>query len=183
MTEVPPAAALVRDFANTIDVEEGTDLFGDQAGVAGWLGDRELLTGIEVSAGQRERALVLRAGLRERLLLNNAGEGDAEVIARAEAMLGEVLLRVSLGRDPEPAAPLVPVAYNDFDVALGRIAAAWAHTVFSGDWRRLKQCPDHSCGWVFWDATRSRTRRWCTMRVCGNRAKTRAYAERRRSAG
>lgn len=171
MAEPSQAAALVRDFANTIDVEAGTDLLADPAGMAGWLRDHELLDAPAVSARRRESVLVLRAGLRARLLVNNGGPGDPEAIARAGELLRELPLHVSL----VPTAPLVP---GD---PLGRLAAAWAHTAISGEWQRLKQCPDHSCGWVFWDATRSRTRRWCTMRVCGNRAKTRAYTERRRS--
>ena len=44
---------------------------------------------------------------------------------------------------------------------------------------RVKQCP--GCGWLFLDTSRNRSRRWCTMRVCGNRAKARRHYERKRS--
>jgi predicted RNA-binding Zn ribbon-like protein len=36
---------------------------------------------------------------------------------------------------------------------------------------RLRVCPGERCGWLFLDTTRNRSRRWCDMQVCGNRAK------------
>jgi len=45
---------------------------------------------------------------------------------------------------------------------------------------RLKKCPSENCGWIFLDTTRNRTRRWCDMKVCGNRAKAHRYYRRQR---
>jgi len=42
----------------------------------------------------------------------------------------------------------------------------------------IKACPGEGCGWLFFDPRGRRT--WCTMAVCGNRAKVRAYATRTR---
>ncbi len=42
----------------------------------------------------------------------------------------------------------------------------------------IRPCADERCGWVFLDP--SGRRRWCEMSVCGNRAKARRFAERRR---
>ncbi|HEY2905884.1 MAG TPA: ABATE domain-containing protein [Vicinamibacterales bacterium] len=36
-------------------------------------------------------------------------------------------------------------------------------------------CADDSCAWLFLDTTRSRTRRWCDMKACGNRNKVRRF--------
>jgi predicted RNA-binding Zn ribbon-like protein len=42
--------------------------------------------------------------------------------------------------------------------------------------RRVGQCADEKgCGWLFWDSSRNRSRRWCDMRDCGNRAKVRRF--------
>jgi len=46
---------------------------------------------------------------------------------------------------------------------------------------RLKKCGSANCGWLFVDTTRNGTRRWCDMRVCGNRAKAQRYYHRQRS--
>ena len=43
---------------------------------------------------------------------------------------------------------------------------------------RLKQC--EGCGWLFYDMSRTHARRWCTMQLCGNRAKARRHYERSR---
>ena len=43
----------------------------------------------------------------------------------------------------------------------------------------VRTCPGTDCVWLFFD--RSGRRRWCTMKVCGNRAKARRHAERARS--
>src|SRR5947209_10967640 len=39
------------------------------------------------------------------------------------------------------------------------------------DLTRVKQCQGEKCGWLFFDATKNKSRRWCEMEVCGNRAK------------
>jgi predicted RNA-binding Zn ribbon-like protein len=42
--------------------------------------------------------------------------------------------------------------------------------------KRVGQCADEKgCGWLFWDSSRNRSRRWCDMRDCGNRAKVRRF--------
>jgi predicted RNA-binding Zn ribbon-like protein len=46
---------------------------------------------------------------------------------------------------------------------------------------KLRTCGAANCGWVFLDTTKNRSRRWCDMRVCGNRAKVRRYYARQRA--
>jgi len=42
--------------------------------------------------------------------------------------------------------------------------------------KRVGQCVDEKgCGWLFWDSSRNRSRRWCDMSDCGNRAKVRRF--------
>ena len=45
----------------------------------------------------------------------------------------------------------------------------------TGAIERVRLCADASCGWLFTDTTRSGTRRWCDMKVCGNRNKVRRF--------
>jgi predicted RNA-binding Zn ribbon-like protein len=40
---------------------------------------------------------------------------------------------------------------------------------------RIRICEGGNCGWVFLDESRSKRRRWCDMRDCGNRAKAQRY--------
>jgi len=53
-----------------------------------------------------------------------------------------------------------------------------AELLTSGAWRKLRQCEDEACGWLFLDASRSGARRWCRMADCGNRAKARRHYRR-----
>ena len=46
---------------------------------------------------------------------------------------------------------------------------------------RVGQCADDRCGWLFLDTSRNRSRRWCSMEDCGNRAKVRRHYERKRA--
>jgi len=57
------------------------------------------------------------------------------------------------------------------------IAKSAADLLTSDQLARVTECAneEEGCGWVFLDKTRSRTRRWCSMSGCGNRAKARAW--------
>jgi predicted RNA-binding Zn ribbon-like protein len=58
------------------------------------------------------------------------------------------------------------------------IGEALARFVCEEDFASVKPCEGHSCTLVFADHTRSRARRWCSMAICGNRAKQAAYRTR-----
>jgi predicted RNA-binding Zn ribbon-like protein len=45
---------------------------------------------------------------------------------------------------------------------------------------RVKECAADNCNWLFLDQSRNQSRRWCDMKVCGNRAKARRFSERHR---
>jgi predicted RNA-binding Zn ribbon-like protein len=55
------------------------------------------------------------------------------------------------------------------------IGEALAKFVCEEDFAGVKACEGHSCTLVFADHTRRRARRWCSMAVCGNRAKQAAH--------
>jgi predicted RNA-binding Zn ribbon-like protein len=65
------------------------------------------------------------------------------------------------------------------DDALDRIlwAVAWSagDVLVGDDLNRIKRCPGDDCGWLFLDASRNGSRRWCAMEDCGNRAKVRRH--------
>ena len=53
-----------------------------------------------------------------------------------------------------------------------------ARILTSEDVARVRQCGDAACGWFFLDTSRNRTRRWCSMKACGNRNKARRHYQR-----
>ena len=66
----------------------------------------------------------------------------------------------------------------DFSVVGEGGSIVYTATV-DGTWPRLKACRREICHWLFYDHSRNRSGIWCSMAVCGNRTKTRAYRERR----
>jgi predicted RNA-binding Zn ribbon-like protein len=60
------------------------------------------------------------------------------------------------------------------------IGEALAKFVCEEDFGSVKACEGHSCTLVFADHTRSQARRWCSMAICGNRAKQAAHRNRLR---
>ena len=55
------------------------------------------------------------------------------------------------------------------------------HAEHDGTWPRLKICSADTCRYVYYDRSKNGSRRWCSMDVCGNRNKTRAYRDRNRA--
>lgn len=61
--------------------------------------------------------------------------------------------------------------------AVGSIAWDAANLLEHGELDRIKECPSDSCGWLFLDMSRNRSRQWCSMKVCGNNAKVKRFRE------
>ena len=56
-----------------------------------------------------------------------------------------------------------------------RVAAAVAEALVAGTWTRLKACEAADCHWAYYDRSPAGRGRWCSMQVCGARAKMRRY--------
>jgi predicted RNA-binding Zn ribbon-like protein len=62
------------------------------------------------------------------------------------------------------------------DTPLCAVALSMGELLVSVDLGRVRECPgEDGCGWLFLDASRNGGRRWCSMQVCGNRAKVRRH--------
>jgi len=58
------------------------------------------------------------------------------------------------------------------------VARSAADLLTSDDLDRVRECEADNCDWLFIDRSRSRSRRWCSMGSCGNRAKARRHYQR-----
>lgn len=67
------------------------------------------------------------------------------------------------------------------DRVLWPVIRSAAELLTAPEVERVKLCDAHDCGWLFIDASRNRSRRWCDMAECGNRAKVERYRRRRRA--
>jgi predicted RNA-binding Zn ribbon-like protein len=173
----PGALALVQDLVNTVDREHGPDLLDETAGLAEWLAHRGLQDGA-VSPADLEHARELREALRGLLLANNgaAEPPDARVVLEAAAQRARLAARL-----PATGAALTPLAPG-VDGALGQVVAAALVAMWDGTWTRLKACHRGACHWAFYDRSPNASATWCSMSICGQRMKARAYYRRRKSA-
>ena len=163
----PEGLEFVRGFVNTLDVEAGTDALATPAGWQEWATSRG--QGGGVTAGELEKLRQLREVIRRQLLAHH----DRSV-APDDVAVGEMqrLLEWS-GAVPRLQASgleLEPVGYGARRCA-GAVLGAVARAMADGTWRRLKACRSDACQWAFYDHSRSRTGQWCSMGICGNRAK------------
>lgn len=168
----PGALGLVQAFVNTVDMENGIEELADPDSLRAVL--------IRIGAGDPGavdeaglcRALDLREALRAMALRNNGGpvlSGALETLERA-ADAAQLKARF----DP-PA--LVPAAAG-LDGVLGVLVTAVHEALASGTWARMKACRRHPCYWLFYDRSKNGSSTWCSMTVCGNRTKVRAFRSR-----
>jgi predicted RNA-binding Zn ribbon-like protein len=176
----PRPLYLVQRFVNSVDLETGEEELTSPDALRDWFAERGLMGATEpVSDAGLKRALDVREGLRAVLLQNNGHSLDREAVRRLDRAVGRAPVRVQFGSDGDPE--LVTDA-DGVDGAIARLMAIVAAAVEQGQWERLKACPREECEWAFYDNSKNRSGRWCSMEACGNIEKARAFRERRRGA-
>jgi predicted RNA-binding Zn ribbon-like protein len=174
--QAPGGLEHVRAFVNTLDVEAEIDELGSAAALSEWLSEHGLGS-VRATRADLRRAIELREALRATLLSHTIGE---PVSPAATETLDDAACRARLRlRFDEHGAAALEAQDGGVAGALGRLLAIVHDSIGEGSWPRLKACRDHSCEWAFYDHTKNRSGAWCTMDTCGNRAKARAYRERR----
>ncbi|MEU8530754.1 MULTISPECIES: CGNR zinc finger domain-containing protein [Streptomyces] len=150
--------ALLETLLNTLSIDTGEDRLEAEFGLAG---------------GELEQARELRESLRVACLAH-AGHGSHTEVRPLSELLAEAPLVVAV--DPATGAASLRPAREGALVA--RVASAIASTTADGTWPRLKACEAADCHWAYVDRSPGGRRRWCSMSVCGARAKMRTYRTR-----
>jgi predicted RNA-binding Zn ribbon-like protein len=70
---------------------------------------------------------------------------------------------------------------DEMDRVLWPVVRAAADLLTSGELARIGECEGDNCEWLYLDTSRNRSRRWCVMSDCGNRAKARRHYHRTRA--
>jgi predicted RNA-binding Zn ribbon-like protein len=110
-----------------------------------------------------------------------ASPGDADFAALSDA-LAAAPPRTRLERRGEGYAWRIPVPDASAPQVLAPVLWAAADLLVDAGRRRIRQCANEKCLWLFVDESKSGTRRWCDMTSCGNRAKAqRHYAKAKRA--
>jgi predicted RNA-binding Zn ribbon-like protein len=186
------------DFANTVSWRTGAqpiDRLRDYGDFVEWARQARLIGAREASALERQarrRPRQASAALRRVRALREAiydvftalagrHRPDAAAVDLLQREFRRALRHLGLAVRPRGFA-VTWVASTDAPTRLlGLVARAAAESLVADDLTRLRVCRSPRCGWVFLDTTRSATRRWCAMSVCGNRAKAQRHYRRRRS--
>ncbi len=125
---------------------------------------------------QIERARALRDAIHAAL----TGTGDLDEAIR-------VIQRNAGGAEPlrlETGEAGVRVSCASVLGCIGALTANSAiELLATGARERVKTCAGETCRWLFLDESPTGRRRWCSMSLCGNRAKARRYYQAARSAG
>lgn len=200
----PPRYVLVGgrlclDFCNTVRDRDGhpEDRLVDYGALVGWSWRAGILNREEagrlVRMGRRspteavavhQRSLLLREALHEVLL--PAAEGSdvpPQALDVINSELGRALARSQVLQAAGGFTWIWAEGGRALDSMLWPIARSAADLLTSGERTAVRSCGGPDCGWVFLDTSRNRTRRWCDMRLCGNRAKARRHHERSRASG
>jgi len=180
-----PEPRLCLDFINTEGVARNSppdrlasfDLFSDWAARYG-------VGPFRAPEGRKADAFLSRAReLRETLFrifaaVTEGAEPEADDLQRLNEALAGAASRLRLGPGEDGLTWGLERDPKRPDEALDRVALSAAGLVTSDRLGRVKQCASETCGWMFLDESRNRSRRWCDMSDCGNRAKARRYYHR-----
>ncbi len=206
--ELPPSRAgslplisddLALDFANT---ESGRGFPSHQnhlreaANVADWLRHAKVLPAEEADWLRQQVSertnlaadLLMQAiGLREAIhdigaAIGRRARPPETALASLAALHARFVARAALAPGLISCRWRWSVRAWPIEAAFGPIALAAVRLFTEGDLHRIRECGGHACGWLFYDRSKNNRRRWCEMEVCGNRAKQRRLAARRRGA-
>jgi predicted RNA-binding Zn ribbon-like protein len=195
VTEMPNliAGVLCLDFVNTVDPRHASgrrEYLDDYAALVAWGGHAGA-----IDAGQGERLRAAAAGdpagaervlgrairLREALypLLSRAARGQPpgpHDLGMLQAELTRALPHLRVTWSPAGFAREWEQDSSALDQVLWPVAWSAEELLTHGPLDRIRECPGQgNCGWLFLDLSKNASRRWCDMRVCGNRAKARRH--------
>ena len=175
MEEIPQAAALLRDLVNAYEPQTGEESWGTPTDLRDWCAEHGLVrSSVRLSDDDLGRARAIREGLRSVLLGHAGHEVDPVAVSRMQAAIG-ASARADLGAD---GLLLSAGSNRPFESVVVAVLDAVRRSEVDQTWNRLKSCERQTCHWAYYDASRNRSRRWCSMAGCGNVLKMRRRAER-----
>jgi predicted RNA-binding Zn ribbon-like protein len=171
--KAPGRLELLQRFVNTHNHEfpADWDRIGNGAKATAWLREKGLIEPeADVSDGGAARLRALREAVRKLMVANRGGAPDPAalaVIRGAESSVSVAIddAGVTSLESRHPEAALLAILHE---------------AQLRGDWPRMKAC--RQCEYAFFDRSKNRSATWCSMAICGNRTKNRAYYRRKRGA-
>lgn len=189
---------LCLDFANTLD-DRPTDqpiellntysdflLWGQQAALIDLQGAQELMN--KAQQAPEATAVVLEKAITLRELIYRIFSAIAAGVPPVERDLDRLNNAVSCAFDRLKIVRTTAgfewgwdVASGELDQLVWPITRSAADLLTSNELTKLRECAGFDCGWLFMDRSRAHRRRWCDMKICGNREKARRHYQRKKS--
>jgi predicted RNA-binding Zn ribbon-like protein len=166
---------LVIDFVNTAGFGPDREDLGTPKELLAWLRERDLEPGDRATSADLAEARRVREALRDLLRGHNDCECDG---SESFAVIDDAACRAHLGVRFANGASRIEPRNGGVRGSLGRILAEVSAGMADGTWERLKACRADDCRHAFLDTAKNKSRAWCSMQVCGNRAKVQTYRER-----
>jgi predicted RNA-binding Zn ribbon-like protein len=173
----PDSLEKLNSFADLVSWSWNAGLLTEQAA-------RRLLDTAEQRPEDARRALAQIIELRETLyqIFSHHAAGSEipeEDLASFNTALGEALHRVEIQTAKDGFSWGWSYEDQDLKVMIWPIIKEAAELLTSDDLKRVGECADdRGCGYLFYDTSRNRSRRWCSMESCGNRAKAQRHYKR-----
>lgn len=189
--QAPGDLAIIQSFVNTRDLSEGLDELTRREGLRRWLMDHHLLyEELQPTDADVRDAVEWREALRALLASNGGRPVPPDAIDVLNRFSARACLSVMFTHDSQAhlargkalsiGQPSANGRSGPLDLAVSSMLAILYTGMVSGTWTRLKVCSNDACEWAFYDASRNRSARWCSMTFCGSRFKSRTYRYRLR---
>jgi predicted RNA-binding Zn ribbon-like protein len=189
---------LCLDFVNTVDSHkqaqpkeylvsyEALVVWGHHAGALDERAGAALLAAAARRPGDAVAALRRAQGLRKALYTLFAGLATGRGAPAADlAVLNDTLAVVPCRAQIVPASSGFAWVWDSpgdsLEQPLWPVAWSTADLLTSAELANVRECAGEGCSWLFLDTSRNRSRRWCSMEDCGNRAKARRHYARRQA--
>jgi len=168
-------------FVNTVSGRLGpepSEHLSSPEALRRWLAAHEVLAnGIDLDHDYHRRALELRdAVYRVFSSIAESRTPNADDIEVLNGELAEALAKIELSDN----LAWTLTETNPIERAFMLLALSAADLATSPLSARIRECASKTCGWIFVDHSKNRSRRWCSMSDCGNLEKARRFQERRR---
>ena len=180
------------DFVNTVDprlAEPREDFlksfeelaeWGTYVGLLSVSGKRTMLregaSDPAAASALHDRSIILREALYRLFRARDRSVSDALAALNSELQRAAAVVSVQKRKGSyELAWPGSTVG----DGLLGAVARSAVDLLTSAELAYVRECAGDGCGWLFLDTSKAHRRQWCSMAICGNRAKARRHRRRR----
>ena len=180
------------DFANTNDWHASEQpvetilnfdqlvLWGEEAGLLSPERASRLRAEASISPVNAERSYRLAIDFREAIYrILSARYAGEQIAANDLQILNDMIRQAMAHLQLAPHGPGFNWEWTEdvegTNLILWPVARSAAELLASEQVRRVRQCEDERCGYLFIDQSKNGSRRWCSMESCGNRAKARRH--------